>query len=59
MKNPSWNLVAQRSSYRVLYKTDLDATTWSLLTTVSGDGTTKSVSDSMNQTRRFYRVSSP
>ncbi len=48
------------SSYRVFYRTDLTTGNWTLLTTVLGDGTIKSVSDSSavgNQ--RFYKVTSP
>jgi hypothetical protein len=45
--------------YRVFYRTDLKTGSWSLLTTVLGDGTTKSASDPANAAQRFYKVVSP
>jgi len=46
-------------AYRVLYSSDLAAANWSLLTTVPGDGTTKSVTDNTDASARFYKVVSP
>jgi hypothetical protein len=43
-------------TYQVLYKTNLTDSTWQPLTTVTGDGTTKSVLDSLGSARRFYTV---
>jgi len=45
--------------YRVFYRTDLTQGNWTLLTTVLGNGTTKSASDSTSATQRFYKVVSP
>jgi hypothetical protein len=45
--------------YRVFYRTDLTTGNWTLLTTVLGDGTVKSVSDSSTDRQRFYKVVSP
>ena len=48
------------SSYRVFYRADLSAGSWALLTTVPGDGTVKSVSNSVaGSNQRFYKVTSP
>jgi hypothetical protein len=44
--------------YRVFYSTNL-AGSWTLLTTVLGDGTTKSVTDTSNASARFYKVVAP
>ncbi len=44
------------TSYRVMYKSDLGAAAWELLTTVAGDGTVKTVSDSIAAAPRFYVV---
>ena len=44
--------------YRVFYTSDLSAG-WTLLSTISGDGTTKSVSDSSGAAVRFYKVVAP
>jgi hypothetical protein len=44
------------SSYAVLYKVHLNDPSWQLLTTVAGDGTTRTVSDPTTQQTRFYRV---
>jgi hypothetical protein len=43
-------------SYKVLYKTNLTSATWSTLTTVTGDGTTKTVSDTIGNGSRYYIV---
>jgi hypothetical protein len=32
---------------------------WTLLTSIAGDGTTKSVTDSATAAKRFYKVTSP
>lgn len=45
--------------YRVFYRNDLAAGTWKLLSTVLGDGTVKTVSDSSTDAARFYKVVSP
>jgi hypothetical protein len=45
--------------YRVFYRTSLATGQWSLLTTVLGDGTVKTVSDSSTDTARFYKVVAP
>jgi hypothetical protein len=46
-------------SYRVFYRTDIASGNWTLLTTVLGDGTTKSATDSTSTSPRFYKVVSP
>ncbi len=43
-------------NYQVVYKNNLTDPSWTLLTSVSGDGSVKSVSDPASQTRRFYSV---
>jgi hypothetical protein len=45
--------------YRVFYRTNLTTGNWTLLTTVLGDGTTKSATDPANASQRFYKVVSP
>jgi len=45
--------------YRVFYRTDLGTGSWTLLTSVLGDGNTKSVTDSSGNARRFYQVVAP
>lgn len=45
--------------YRVFYRTDLTTGNWTLLTSVLGDGTVKSASDSSSDRQRFYKVVSP
>ena len=45
--------------YRVFARDDVAAGNWSLLTTVLGDGTLKSVSDKATQAQRFYEVVAP
>ncbi len=47
---------AQGTSYQVQFKNNLSDATWQSLTTVTGDGTTKSVSDNRTTPARFYRV---
>jgi hypothetical protein len=48
------------SSYRVFYRTNLAAGSWTLLTSVLGDGTVKSVTDpAIGANQRFYKVTSP
>jgi hypothetical protein len=42
-------------NYDLEYKTQLTATDWSRLTTVPGDGATRSVSDPLSDKPRFYR----
>lgn len=44
-------------SYTVSYKNRLTDANWTILSTVSGDGTVKSVSDGLGQTSRFYLLS--
>ena len=43
-------------NYDVLYKTDLSEPAWSFLQTVTGDGTTKSVTDPVSSSAAYYRV---
>lgn len=45
--------------YRVFYREDLTAGSWTLLTTVLGDGTVKSASDPLTAGKRFYKVVAP
>ena len=45
--------------YRVFYRTDIASGNWTLLTSVLGDGTVKSASDSSTDRQRFYKVVSP
>jgi beta-glucanase (GH16 family) len=45
-------------NYDVLYKTDLDEASWTLLQSVVGDGTRMSVYDALGSPARFYRVES-
>jgi hypothetical protein len=45
--------------YRVFYKTDVAGSTWTLLTTVLGNGSVKTVTDPPGSTRRFYKVTAP
>ncbi len=45
-------------AYRIQYKEDLNAANWTDLTTIAGDGTVKSFSDSAAG-HRFYRVITP
>lgn len=50
----------QGSNYRVFYRTNLVAGNWTLLTSLLGDGTVKSVTDStIGANQRFYEVTSP
>jgi hypothetical protein len=46
-------------SYRVFYRAEAGTGNWTLLTTVAGDGTVKTVSDAPTATRRFYHVVAP
>jgi len=43
--------------WTVQFKNNLTDSTWQTLTTVTGDGTIHTVSDSSSQARRFYRLS--
>jgi hypothetical protein len=45
--------------YRVFYRENLATGNWSLLTSVLGDGTIKSVNDPATATGRFYKVVAP
>ncbi len=45
--------------YRVFYRANSTTGNWVLLTTLLGDGTVKSASDSSNAARRFYKVVAP
>ena len=47
------------ASYRVFYNPSLTSGDWMYLTTVSGDGTVKSVSDPATGNPRYYKVTSP
>lgn len=50
----------QGGNYRVFYRTNLALGNWTLLTSVLGDGTVKSVTDStIGGKQRFYEVTSP
>jgi hypothetical protein len=46
-------------NYRVFYRDDLSTGNWTLLTSVLGDGTVKSVNDPSSGARRFYKVVAP
>jgi hypothetical protein len=47
-------------NYRVFYRTNLTVGYWTLLTSVLGDGTVKSATDStIGGNQRFYEVTSP
>jgi hypothetical protein len=43
-------------SYTVLYSGSLNPANWQTLTTISGDGTVKTATDTMGSSPRFYRV---
>jgi hypothetical protein len=43
--------------YTVLYANSVNAVTWSTLTTVTGNGSVQTVTDSTAQAERFYKVS--
>ena len=45
--------------YRVFYQTGLTSGTWSLLTTVLGDGSVKTVSEPATSLQRYYKVVAP
>jgi hypothetical protein len=45
--------------YRVFYRTDLTGGNWSLLTTVLGDGSAKTVSDPAPDLQRYYKIVAP
>lgn len=45
--------------YRVFYKDGLTTGNWTLLTTIIGDGTSRSVTDAIGTGNRYYRVVSP
>jgi hypothetical protein len=47
------------AAYRVFQRGSLTTGTWSLLTTLRGDGTVKSVNDPLTGGPRFYKVTSP
>jgi hypothetical protein len=49
----------QGVNYRVFYSSNLIADTWSLLTTVQGNGTVQSVIDSSATSPRYYKVTAP
>jgi hypothetical protein len=44
------------SNYTVLYSTSLSPANWQTLTTVAGDGTVKTVTDTVSGSQRYYRV---
>jgi hypothetical protein len=46
-------------SYRVFSKSSLTTGTWTLLATVPGDGTVKSVTDPASANAKYYKVTSP
>jgi hypothetical protein len=43
-------------NYRVLYKNNVTDPSWTLLTTVAGDGTVKTLSDALGTGQRVYSV---
>lgn len=45
--------------YRVFYRDNLSTGNWSLLTSVLGDGTVRSVNDPATATARFYKIVAP
>src|SRR5207244_5064183 len=45
--------------YRVFYRSDLSTGSWTLLTTVVGDGTVKQMTDPLVAGKRFYKVVAP
>jgi len=47
------------ANYRVFYRTDLNTGNWVLLNSVLGNGSVKSVTDSLTGARHFYKVVSP
>jgi len=47
------------TTYRVLYSTNLAVGNWTLLTSVPGDGSVKSISDPTTAIQRFYKVVAP
>jgi hypothetical protein len=47
------------TSYVVQFKNSLADVTWQTLTTITGDGSTKSVTDTITGGQRFYRVVNP
>ena len=47
---------ANGSSYAIQYKTNLSDPTWQTLSTVSGNGSTQTVTDPATKTSRFYRL---
>jgi len=46
-------------TYRVFYSNNLGSGGWTLLTSVQGDGTKKSITDASNASARFYKVVAP
>ena len=46
-------------SYRVLYRDDLIVGNWTILSTLTGDGTVKSMSVAPANSRRFYQLATP
>ena len=46
-------------TYTVEYADTLPSSNWQTLTTLTGDGTVKTVSDPASQLSRFYRVRTP
>ncbi len=45
--------------YQILYRDDLTEGDWTLLTTVPGDGSVKSVTEPATASRRYYKVAAP
>jgi hypothetical protein len=45
--------------YRVFYSNDLGLGNWTLLSTILGDGTSKSITDASSAAVRFYKVVAP
>jgi hypothetical protein len=46
-------------NYRVFYRTDVSNSNWTLLTTLVGNGSVKTVTDPSGGPRRFYKVTAP
>lgn len=47
------------SSYRVFWAPTLTSSTWTLLGSVAGDGTVKTLNDTPSGSQRYYKVTSP
>lgn len=55
--NPAVSFATQAGHiYTIVYKNNLTNPTWTVLTTVTGDGTVKTVPDTTGGSQRFYKV---